>query len=79
MDRVQIKDETTVRFWLSDEVLDYIDVLLVPGRDDLPAYLDIFGGEAIGTIIQPVSGNRIFVRNLKRPIPAHRRRLRSVE
>lgn len=79
MDQIERKNEDTVRFWLSDEVMDYIDVMLVPGRGTLPAYLDICGGESIGTIIQPVSGNRIFARNSKPPTLAHGRKLRAVE
>jgi hypothetical protein len=63
METIKVADKPTrVRFILSDDPYDYIDVTMY-ATHDMGAYMDVMGGGAYRLTVHPASGNRIYIQN----------------
>jgi hypothetical protein len=63
METIKVVDKSTrVRFVMSDDPYDYIDVTMHTTRS-MGAYVDVMGGGAYGLTLHPASGNRVYIQN----------------
>jgi hypothetical protein len=63
METIKVADKPTrVRFILSDDPYDYVDVTM-SDTQRIGASLDVMGGGAYGLAVHPASGNRVYIQN----------------